>query len=71
MSTPHARRVSRRRFLQGVTVTGTAGLLSLHARRVAAEPPPETTRLRLHKTPGICIAPQYVARDGRSECAQR
>jgi NitT/TauT family transport system substrate-binding protein len=63
MSTPPARRISRRRFLQGVTLAGTAGLLSLHARRVAAEPPPETTRLRLHKTPGICIAPQYVAKE--------
>ena len=61
MRTQHARRVSRRKFLRGVTLAGTAGLLSLHARRVAAEPPPETTRLRLHKTPGICIAPQYVA----------
>ena len=63
MSTQHARRVSRRRFLRGVTLAGTAGLLGLHARRVAAEPPPETTRLRLGKTPGICIAPQYVAED--------
>jgi len=63
MYTPHARRVSRRRFLRGVTLAGTAGLLGLHASRVAAEPPPETTRLRLYKTPGICIAPQYVAED--------
>jgi NitT/TauT family transport system substrate-binding protein len=30
---------------------------------VAAEPPPETTRLRLHKTSGICVAPQYVAEE--------
>lgn len=27
----------------------------------AAEPPPETTRLRLSKVPSICLAPQYVA----------
>src|SRR5712691_8760055 len=63
MSTQHARRLSRRRFLGELTLAGTAGLLGLHARRVAAEPPPETTRLRLHKTPGICIAPQYVAEE--------
>jgi NitT/TauT family transport system substrate-binding protein len=63
MRTQHARRISRRRFLQGVTLAGTAGLLSLHTRRVAAEPPPETTRLRLFQTPGICVAPQYVAED--------
>jgi NitT/TauT family transport system substrate-binding protein len=30
---------------------------------VAAEPPPETTRLRLPKTPGICVAPQFVAEE--------
>ena len=35
------------------------GLLDLHARR-AAEPPPETTRLRLARTTSICQAPQYV-----------
>ena len=32
-------------------------------RWVAAEPPPETTRIRLHKMAGICIAPQYVAEE--------
>jgi NitT/TauT family transport system substrate-binding protein len=63
MRTQHARRFSRRRFLRGVTLTGTVGLLGWHARPVAAEPPPETTRLRLHKMAGICIAPQYVAEE--------
>ena len=62
MSTQHARRFSRRRFL-GVTLAGTAGLLGLHARRVAAEPPPETTTLRLVQSPAICAAPQYVAEE--------
>jgi NitT/TauT family transport system substrate-binding protein len=61
MRIEHARRVSRRRFLEGLTLAGTAGLLGLHARRVAAEPPPETTTLKLIQTPGVCIAPQYVA----------
>jgi NitT/TauT family transport system substrate-binding protein len=54
---------TRRAFLNGLTLAGTAGLLGLHPRRVAAEPPPETTRLRLFKTPGICVAPQYVAEE--------
>jgi NitT/TauT family transport system substrate-binding protein len=63
MSTQRARRVSRRRFLGGVMLVGTAGLLGLHARRVAAEPPPETTRIRLVQIPGICQAPQYVAEE--------
>jgi NitT/TauT family transport system substrate-binding protein len=30
---------------------------------VAAEPPPETTKLRLVKISGICIAPQYVVEE--------
>jgi len=63
MRTQHTQPFSRRRFLRGVTLTGTAGLLGLHTRRVAAEPPPETTRLRLPKTPGICVAPQFVAEE--------
>ena len=63
MRTQRARRFSRRRFLGGVTLAGTAGLLGLHARRVAAEPPPETTRIRLVQIPGICQAPQYVAEE--------
>ena len=32
-------------------------------RPVAAEPPPETTRIRLIRITGICVAPQYVADD--------
>jgi NitT/TauT family transport system substrate-binding protein len=61
MTAQYAAGWSRRAFLGGMTVAGTAGLLGLSPRRVAAEPPPETTRLRMHKTPGICIAPQYIA----------
>jgi NitT/TauT family transport system substrate-binding protein len=63
MRVQRARRFSRRRFLRGATLAGTAGLLGLHARRVAVEPPPETTRIRLVQIPGICQAPQYVAEE--------
>jgi NitT/TauT family transport system substrate-binding protein len=64
MRLQHARQFSRRRFLEGVTLAGTTGLLGLHARRAAAEPPPETTRLRIADlNRGICIAPQYVAEE--------
>jgi NitT/TauT family transport system substrate-binding protein len=63
MSPQHARRFSRRRFLGGMTIAGTAGLLGLHARRVAAEPPPETTRITLVQVPSICQAPSYVAEE--------
>ena len=61
MHIQHARRFSRRRFLGGVTLAGMAGLLGVHPRPVAAEPPPETTRLRLGRAPGICGAPLFVA----------
>jgi|RhiMetdeSRZDD1v2_1073273.scaffolds.fasta_scaffold23844_4 NitT/TauT family transport system substrate-binding protein len=63
MSIQHARQFSRRRFLGGVTLAGTAGLLGWRPRPVAAEPPPETTTLRLVKIPSICQAPQYVAEE--------
>jgi NitT/TauT family transport system substrate-binding protein len=61
MSAPHAEGWTRRRFLGGLTVAGTAGLLGLYPRPVAAEPPPETTRLRLIAVGSSCVAPQFVA----------
>jgi NitT/TauT family transport system substrate-binding protein len=60
MSPQHARPCSRRKFLGGLTLVGTAGLLGVHPRPVAAESPPETTTLRLARTSSICQAPQYV-----------
>ena len=53
--------ISRRRFLRTLTGATAAGLVTVDARPVAAEPPPETTRLRLLKTPSLCWAPQYIA----------
>jgi NitT/TauT family transport system substrate-binding protein len=63
MSPQHAGGLSRRRFLGGLTLMGAAGLLGLQVRRVAAEPPPETTRISLVRIPSICQAPQYVAEE--------
>jgi len=63
MHSQHAQPLSRRRFLGGVTLAGMAGLLGAHPRPVAAEPPPETTRIRLVQIPSICQAPQYVAEE--------
>ena len=61
MSAPPRGALSRREFLGGLTFAGTTGLLGRHARSVAAEPPPETTRIRLDRTASICQAPKYIA----------
>jgi NitT/TauT family transport system substrate-binding protein len=54
---------TRRRFLGGLTVAGTAGLLGLRPNAVVAEPPPETTRLRVKQEPALCEAPAEVAQE--------
>jgi NitT/TauT family transport system substrate-binding protein len=53
---------SRRRFLASTSALGAASLLGL-SRAAAAEPPPETSRIRLVKVPAICLAPEYVAEE--------
>jgi NitT/TauT family transport system substrate-binding protein len=63
MTAQHAVGWTRRAFLGGVTLAGTAGLLGLYPRLVAPEPPPETTRLRVGRLPGICGAPLVVAEE--------
>src|SRR5215472_8393996 len=54
---------SRRRFLTNAAFAGAAGLggFGTSGKSLAAEPPPETTTVRLEKDPGICRAPQYIA----------
>ena len=52
---------SRREFLTNVGLAGGAALFGLQADVFAAEPPPETTKLRLDQSGGICTAPQFVA----------
>ena len=61
MSAPHAEGWTRRAFLGGVALAGTAGLLRLPSTSVAAEPPPETTTLRVVRSASVCVAPEYVA----------
>lgn len=63
MSSQTAEHWKRREFLGGLTLTGIAGLLGLGPERAGAEPPPETTTLRLLHTPSICMAPQHVAEE--------
>jgi NitT/TauT family transport system substrate-binding protein len=53
----------RRDFLTRSTLAGVAGLLGVTPEYVAAEPPPETRRLRVHHSLSLCQAPQYVAED--------
>jgi len=54
----------RREFVKGLgALAGSAALLGYDIRPVAAEPPPETTRIRFDVIPAICLAPQYVAEE--------
>ena len=52
---------SRRDFLARASALGAAGLLHI-PRTFAADPPPETTRIRLMKA-SLCTAPAYVAEE--------
>jgi ABC-type nitrate/sulfonate/bicarbonate transport system substrate-binding protein len=54
---------SRREFLRGPTLAGTAVILGLTSESAAAEPPPETTRIRIHDAPITCFAPIYIAEE--------
>jgi NitT/TauT family transport system substrate-binding protein len=65
MKTMHdtsAGRFSRRRFLANAAAVGAAVYCGL-PRTAIAEPPPETSRIRLAQLPAICAAPQYVAEE--------
>jgi NitT/TauT family transport system substrate-binding protein len=55
----------RRDLLTGVGTTGLAALVGLGSGPAHAEPPPETTRIRLARFPFdvSCVAPQLVAED--------
>jgi NitT/TauT family transport system substrate-binding protein len=52
--------LDRREFLRGLALAGTAGFVGFEPERALAEPPPETTKLRLGRTSSICQAPQYI-----------
>jgi len=63
MDTGRYDRWSRRQFLSAAACAGTGAFCGLRSEAIAAESPPETKRIRLVEISGICIAPQYVARD--------
>ncbi len=55
---------SRRQIIKGLSASAAAGLLGLGPGRAVAEPPPETTTIRLIADPilpVVCYAPQLVA----------
>jgi NitT/TauT family transport system substrate-binding protein len=62
MKNRHAH-VSRRAFLAGVAGAVAAGTAAWPTRGDASERELETRRLRMPRSLGICIAPQYVAED--------
>jgi len=54
----------RREFLGRMALAGAAVLVGLRPGRADADPPPETTRLRLFESPfPSCVAPLYVAQE--------
>jgi NitT/TauT family transport system substrate-binding protein len=55
--------IDRRRFLHDTVMAGAATVLGSVADAFAAEPPPETKRIRLPKVEVTCWAPAYVAGD--------
>ena len=54
---------TRRHFLAAAAGAVGAGALGRRPLRADAEPPPETTTLRIGHSPSLCAAPQFVAED--------
>jgi NitT/TauT family transport system substrate-binding protein len=53
----------RRAFLKALSVGGAAGIGGWSSPLTAAEPPPETTRIRMPRVDNVCWAPAFVAED--------
>jgi len=56
-------RWSRRRFVGGLTLAGTASVLGMRVEDAAAASTLETTKIRLIHRPSLCEAPNYVAEE--------
>jgi NitT/TauT family transport system substrate-binding protein len=63
MKSESAKGWRRRDFVRGLMLAGTAGLVGLRPRPADADPPPETTKLRLLVGPVTCIAPLWAAQE--------
>jgi NitT/TauT family transport system substrate-binding protein len=55
--------ISRRKFVQDIAFAGAANLFGVGRAAYAAEPPPETKRLRIAQVLDNCFAPQYMAEE--------
>jgi len=56
-------RYTRRDFLTHASTIGVAGVLGVSHRDAAAEPPPEVSKIRIVRSPSICLAPSYLAEE--------
>jgi NitT/TauT family transport system substrate-binding protein len=54
---------NRREFLTKVGVAGAGALLGPTAHSFAAEPPPETKRIRIPQLPSACRSPEWIAEE--------
>src|SRR5262245_9950705 len=61
--TDNAHHPSRRHFLRAATAAGAAAFVGLRSARVAAEPPPETTTLKILQFPSGCQGPVHAAEE--------
>ena len=54
---------TRREFLRDAALAGAAGALAPISAALAADPPPEITRLRIAELPSSCRSPEWIAAD--------
>ncbi len=55
--------LNRREFIRRMALTGAAAYVGFDYETAAAEPPPETTRIRFFEYKSACWVPQYIAED--------
>jgi len=55
--------INRREFVKDLALAGAASALGYGRELLAAEPPPETARIRIAQVQNNCWAPQYMAED--------
>jgi NitT/TauT family transport system substrate-binding protein len=55
--------LTRREFLKQASVAGAAAFLAAQRDSLAAEPPLETTRIRIPQIPSTCRSPEWIAEE--------